>query len=139
MTRVLIAGGLVAVVGAACSSPSDERPSAVETCGEGAPVTRLCGVVDALCEAKDEARRDPDAARTIFFDRAHGPLHEIAAAEEVHRSSAGRVLEAKQAVEADLEATAAPELASESRAAHRCNQERAEATVGLRSGMRRLR
>ena len=86
----------------------------METRGEGAPVTRLRGVVDALCEAKDEAQRDPDAARTIFFDRAHGPLHEIAAAaEEVHRSSAGRVLEAKQAVEADLEAMAAPELASD--------------------------
>jgi len=77
-------------------------------------VTQSRGVVDALCEAKDEAPRDPEAARTTFFDRAHDPLHDIAAAvEEVDRSSAARLLEAKQAVEADLEAMGTPELASD--------------------------
>jgi hypothetical protein len=86
----------------------------MEIRGERVPVTHLRGVVEALCEASDEAARDAEAARRIFFDRAHDPLHDIAAAaEKVDRSSAARLLEAKQAVEADLEATAAPELTSD--------------------------
>lgn len=86
----------------------------MEIRGERVPVTQLRGVVDALCEASDEAAADPESARGIFFDRAHDPLHDIAAAaEDVDRSSAARLLEAKQAVEANLEAMAAPGLASD--------------------------
>ena len=49
-------------------------------------------------------RRDPDAVRNVFFDRAHQPLHELAAETSRHdRATAARLLEAKQAVEADLD------------------------------------
>jgi len=75
-------------------------------------VTELRGVVEALCEAQEAAPRDPEQARIAFFDRAHDPLHDIAAAaQEVDRSSAARLLEAKQAVEADLERMRGPDLA----------------------------
>jgi hypothetical protein len=43
------------------------------------------------------------AARTTFYDRSHEPLHTIARAlEPVDRPLAGRLFEAKEAVEADL-------------------------------------
>jgi hypothetical protein len=111
---VLIATATLMLGGAGCSSSPNDNPATMEIRGERVPVTQLRGVVDALCEAKDQAAPDPEAARRIFFDRAHDPLHDVAAAaEEVDRSSAARFLEAKQAVEADLQAMAAPELASD--------------------------
>jgi hypothetical protein len=114
LISVLIATATLTLGGAACSSSPNDNPATMEIRGERVPVTQLRGVVEALCEVEDEAARDPEEARTIFFDRAHDPLHDIAAAaEEVDRSSAARLLEAKQAVEADLEAIAAPEVASD--------------------------
>ena len=59
---------------------------------------QLRGVVEALCEARDEGRREPEEARTTFFDRAHDSLPDLAAASgEDAPSSAARLLEAKQA------------------------------------------
>lgn len=114
MIRVLIATATLMVGSVACSSSPDDNSATMEIRGERVSVTQLRGVVDALCEASDEVARDAEAARTIFFDRAHDPLHDIAAAaEEVDRPSAARLLEAKQAVEANLEAMRAPELASD--------------------------
>jgi electron transfer flavoprotein alpha subunit len=115
MTRVLIAaGGLLMVWGSACSSAPGETRGTIEIRGESVLVTELRGVVDALCDAKDAAGQDPEEARMVFFDRAHDPLHDIAAAAgEVNRSSAARLLEAKQAVESDLNRTAGTELASD--------------------------
>jgi hypothetical protein len=114
LISVLIATASVMVGSVACSSSPNDNAATMEIRGERVPVTQLRGVVEALCEADDEAARDAEAARRIFFDRAHDPLHDIAeAAEEVDRSSAARLLEAKQAVEADLEAMGAPELASD--------------------------
>lgn len=114
MIRVVVAITGLTVASVACSSSPNDNPATMEIRGERVPVTQLRGVVEALCEAQDEAARDPEEARTVFFDRAHDSLHDIAAAaEEVDRASAARLLEAKQAVEADLEATAAPELASD--------------------------
>jgi hypothetical protein len=115
MTRVLItAAGLLMLWGSACSSAPGETPATIEIRGERVRVMELQGVVDALCDAKDAAGRDPEEARMVFFDRAHDPLHDIAAAaEEVDRSSAARLLEAKQTVEADLDGMAGPELASD--------------------------
>jgi hypothetical protein len=114
LIRVLIATVTLLVGSAACSTSPNDNPATMEIRGERVPVTQLRGVVEALCEAKDEAPRHPEEARTTFFDRAHDSLHDIAAASgEVARSSAARLLEAKQAVEADLEAMGTPELASD--------------------------
>ncbi len=56
-----------------------------------------------LCLAEDEAGARPRAAEVRFFDRSHATLHLIARAlEDVDRSLAGRLLEAKQRVEADF-------------------------------------
>lgn len=102
------------VWGSACSPSPDETQETIEMRGERVPVTELRGVVDALCDAQEAASRDPEQARTVFFDRAHDPLHDIAAAaQEVDRSSAARLLEAKQAVEGDLERMQEPGLASD--------------------------
>jgi len=114
LISVLIAAATLMVGSAACSSSPNDNPATMEIHDERVSVTQLRGVVEALCEANDEAARDPEAARRIFFDRAHDALHDIAtAAQEVDRSSAARLLEAKHAVETDLEAMGAPELASD--------------------------
>ncbi|HEX2064101.1 MAG TPA: hypothetical protein VHE80_06740, partial [Acidimicrobiales bacterium] len=57
-----------------------------------------------LCTARSAARSGEVAsAGNAFSDRAHQPLHELAArAAERDRAAAGRLLEAKQAVEGDL-------------------------------------
>jgi hypothetical protein len=58
----------------------------------------------ALCSAREEAARDPVAARATFFDRAHDPLHTLARqVGDGDRAQAGRLLRAKTAVEANLE------------------------------------
>ncbi len=56
---------------------------------------------------------DPSLASTLFFDRAHDRLHELAAAvSDIDRSIEARLLEAKQRVEADLSIDRAPDLAA---------------------------
>jgi len=60
------------------------------------------GLYRGLCAARANAAR-PTAARRAFFDRAHQSIHELAAAVAASdRATAGRLLEAKQAVERDL-------------------------------------
>ncbi len=55
-----------------------------------------------LCQARAQARQ-PEAAREIFFDRVHQPLHELATETAgADRAAAAKLLEAKQAVERDL-------------------------------------
>ena len=86
---------LAITVLAATSCTSDGSPS-------GRSPSR---VTVGLCAAATAARAgDATEARRIFFDRAHDPLHELAAAVgEQDRSAAARLLEAKEAVEAGLE------------------------------------
>jgi hypothetical protein len=49
------------------------------------------------------------AARTTFYDRSHDALHDIARdLDPVDRAAAGRLLEAKQQVEAGLDADPPP-------------------------------
>lgn len=60
--------------------------------------------ITALCEAAELADDgDLNAAHGVFISRAHGRLHELAAAaSELDRSVAARLLEAKADVEATL-------------------------------------
>jgi len=67
-------------------------------------VDELQEAVTGLCLALDRLATDPLAARDAFYDLSHERLHTIAAAAgEVDRPAAASLLEAKAAVEADLD------------------------------------
>ncbi len=85
--------GLLAL--AACGGRSDGGPG-----GDG--TYRLMG--EGLCQSTARAEEgDWAGARRAFFDSAHTPIHQLAAAAaEFDRAAAARLLEAKQAVEQDL-------------------------------------
>ena len=72
--------------------------------GQDYPVGDLTDAVTAMCEASAAARDgEVPEARTIFIDRAHVPLHVIAAAvEDDDRQQAAALLEAKQLVETSI-------------------------------------
>ena len=116
MTRLRLlglVGGLLALVGVgvvvlAVAGDDGSPSSAVEVGGRYSPAYA------GLCSARSAARSgDVAAARGAFFDRAHQPLHELAAdATARDRSAAARLLEAKESVEAGL-GQAAPSLASD--------------------------
>ena len=92
---------------------------AVSACGNGGPrpVDRPSGgharLVASLCTAAAAARSgDREEARRLFFDGAHQPIHELASAtSEVDRVVSAKLLEAKQAVEDDLDDPGAAGLA----------------------------
>lgn len=72
------------------------------------PFADVYSDVCAAASAAQDGQRD--AAERRFVDEAHGPLHELAAAAGARdRAAAGRLLEAKQRVEAAVE-TNAPDL-----------------------------
>ena len=95
---------------------------AVAACGEAQPQSETAPldgqVVAALCEARGHVLRDAGTAKAIFLDRAHDELHDLAGeVAEIDRSAAARLLEAKQAVEAELERrSSSADLAEELRA-----------------------
>lgn len=100
MTAALV--GLAALVLVSCAPASSDDATA-----SAAPVTDAAA---ALCTAKRQAATDPQAARRVFYDRAHDHLHELARqAQTTDRPAAARLLEAKQRVEHDLDASAAPQ------------------------------
>ena len=81
--------------------------SAAAGCGGGeegadASTGRYGGTYEALCQASEAARQgDAEAAERLFFDRAHQPLHQLAAeVSDVDRTVAARLHEAKAATEA---------------------------------------
>lgn len=66
------------------------------------PSGRFSSLNLLLCEAADAADAGDEAGATGSFEDSHSALHELAAAtEDVDRAVAARLLEAKQAVEAD--------------------------------------
>lgn len=91
-------GVLLLVTATACSANGKDTSAA-----RPAP---YAGLYQGLCVARASAAR-PTAARRAFFDRAHQPIHELAAVVAASdRATAGRLLEAKQSVERDLAAEA---------------------------------
>lgn len=69
----------------------------------------LRGAVAGLCLALERLATHPARARDAFYDLAHERLHAIAAAVGAEdREAATSLLEAKSAVEADLEAMPPP-------------------------------
>ena len=76
-----------------------------EAGGKKAAVNSYVGTVTGLCEARRVAADDPEEATRLFRDEAHVDLHALAyQAEDLDRSAAAGLLEAKQTVEADLDA-----------------------------------
>lgn len=104
---------------ASTSVIANSAPITVTAGVEMIPVSRLVDGVAALCRAAVQARAAGSgsdavpsagaAAGATFFDGAHEVMHELArAVEQSDRASAARLLEAKEAVEADLSHHAAP-------------------------------
>jgi len=107
----LLLGGVLGVMAVAVTafSGADDSPT-----GGGGTGSAFGSARDALCQSADAARQgDARRARAVFFDHAHDPLHELAAAaQERDRGAAARLLEAKQRVETGLE-DAGPTLAED--------------------------
>ena len=95
-TRVRVAAfGLAAVAVAV---------SVVLSPGRSAGPTNASDLGPRLCELSRTARTDPTAAGATFMADVHGPLHDVAATlAERDRPAAGRLLEAKNAVEQALD------------------------------------
>jgi hypothetical protein len=108
---------------------------AVAACGETQPQSETARldrqVVAALCEVRDQALHDADMAKEIFLDRAHDWLHDLAReVAGIDRSAAARLLEAKQAVEADLERPSSSALAKDLKALVASTRRALEVTNG---------
>ena len=103
MARLAGVAAAFALLVAACGSDSG-------AVGDATPYQRA---YDGVCAART-AVRDGDLARarTTFNDQSHQPIHQLAAAaEDKDRSVAGRLLEAKQVVEAELSGQANARIA----------------------------
>jgi hypothetical protein len=75
------------------------KTKTITVAGQPVAVASLAVAQAALCEAVAA----PDAARRLFFDRAHEQLHTVARAlEDVDRAQAAQLLEAKEKVESEL-------------------------------------
>lgn len=89
----------LAVVFAACGGGGNTVDRTVTVAGQPVAVAALVDAHAALCEAAAE----PDAARRLFFDRAHEQLHTVARAlEDIDRALAAQLLQAKERVESEL-------------------------------------
>lgn len=93
---LVTAGGVLAAI---------RNDPASQGTGSAATLERLLEARDGVCQAlKDTRAGRSAAARQAFVDRAHVPLHNLAAATARRdRQAAARLLEAKQRVEQDFE------------------------------------
>lgn len=90
----------VLVVAGCAAGPGDDEGAGSEARPDATNVA-AGPLAAAACDVQRLAGTDPDAARRVFFDQAHEPLHgladELLAAEAVGASA--ELLEAKEAVE----------------------------------------
>ncbi len=87
-----------AVLVSACGDSGSEDRT-ITVAGQPVAVAPLVDAHAALCQGAAA----PDAARRLFFDRAHEPLHTVARAlEDVDRAQAAQLLQAKERVESEL-------------------------------------
>ncbi|MGI9080356.1 MAG: hypothetical protein ACR2GF_06020 [Acidimicrobiales bacterium] len=99
--RAIVAATLVLAV-SACGGSGGTSPTARSTTSTAVAASLASGV-EGLCVARPQVAGDPAAVRGIFYDRSHDVLHTIARQlEAVDRALAARLLEAMQAVEADV-------------------------------------
>ncbi|HEX2117657.1 MAG TPA: hypothetical protein VHF91_00610 [Acidimicrobiales bacterium] len=95
--------GVVALLLAAvaCGGSGDGNPDTVTVDGQPVAVAPLVDAHAGLCEAADRIAE----ARALFFDRSHEALHTVARAlEDVDRTQAAHLLQAKERVESELAA-----------------------------------
>ncbi len=93
----------IAALAASCGSEASPEPAGPTS--SSVSQADADAMIGGLCEMSGEMRDDPAAGRTVFYDRVHERLHRIAAdAQPIDAALAGTLLEAKQLVEADLEA-----------------------------------
>jgi len=96
----LVVLGVVGLVGSFTFLKNVGGGATITVQGQEFQEEELQDAVAALCTARNQATGDPEAAQTTFLDRAHVPLHVIAAAvEDEDRAVSARLLEAKQTVE----------------------------------------
>lgn len=87
------------------ASPGAAGPSTITVGTDRVPVAGLVGASAGLCQARDASTSNPAEARAAFYDRAHDAIHTVARAlEPVDRAMAAQLLEAKEKVEAELDA-----------------------------------
>ncbi|MGI9021773.1 MAG: hypothetical protein ACR2HV_00800 [Acidimicrobiales bacterium] len=107
-TLLAAIGAVILVVGlSACDTGGDGTASPGSTASSPAttapPMPAVLDLLPGLCTARDRAASDVNSARVTFYAQSHDPLHTIARdLEPIDRALAARLLEAKQAVEADL-------------------------------------
>ena len=114
-SRALLVVGLGLLLGAcgaagggdATTAPGATAGGTVTVNGQAVAEGPLRDAAAALCQATEQAS-DRRAARVIFYDRAHDRLHDLAReVQRVDRPAAARLLEAKGAVERDLDSNLA--------------------------------
>lgn len=89
----------LAILAAACGGNGASGDKTITVAGQPVAVASLLDAHAALCEGAAA----PDAARRLFFDRAHEQLHTVARAlEDLDRAQSAQLLEAKERVESDL-------------------------------------
>lgn len=102
-----VAALVVGLAGCGGSGGSAKAPTGppTSTTASTLDVATMTAAVGGLCTARAQADTDVKSVRATFYDRSHEALHTIARAlEPVDRVVAARLLEAKQAVEADVNA-----------------------------------
>jgi len=108
----------LALAASACSGNGGSRPAGPASPGSTVSprntsstvaVPPVVAAIQGLCLARSQADADPKSVRTTFYDRSHEPLHTLARTlETIDRALAARLLEAKEAVEADVNAQPLP-------------------------------
>jgi hypothetical protein len=134
MTRSLrpLTLALALLVGCSADGSTTATPAPSGPSGALGVVTAQAAAetVSALCGMRRDT--DRDTANAVFYDRAHGTLHALAAAaEDIDRAAAGQVLVTMQRVEADLQADELPATFGEDAGALLLSVRSALATVDL--------
>jgi len=110
--RTAIVATALALAASACSGSGGSRPAGNASPGRTsstAGVPPLVVAVQGLCLARSQADADAKSVRGTFYDRSHEPLHTLARTlETIDRGLSARLLEAKEAVEADVNAQPLP-------------------------------
>ena len=107
----MVAGAAAAGLGAGAAGGSGHpsAPVVVAMAGETVATAKLQTIAGGVCDAARQAPTDVDAARPTVFGTSHDGIHLIARGLEVKdRPAAATLLETKQKVEADFNATPPP-------------------------------
>jgi len=102
-TSGAVAAIVAALVLVSCGSDGEMGPASPSGALGAVSQEAADRAVSGLCEIRTTHAKDRDAANRVFYDRSHEELHVIAAAtQDEDPAVAGRLLQAKERVEADL-------------------------------------